>query len=191
MNTLIASCFELSDMRFVDLTAHHVDAQVSVLGPGVLVGSALSPDGHWLYAVSNTLQVSIVDVGKRVLSRQITLPRQGGWSNPGFVALTADGTRLVVGENVQAIAGTDTAIQLQAYDTRTWQLVAQIDVNRPLFSSIASGPSGHVLFALGAIRPQPPWSPGTIVFAVDLDHSELRPLLQRPNEEILRLFVGP
>lgn len=202
--TMVVTCYGGGDVRFVDLATNRVVGTLRILhptdlagGPEGLVGAALSTDGTRLDVVTNTapfsrtFHVAEIDVERRLVTHWLDLRGPSARKLPeGFVAFSADLNRLAVGENVQAVPGTDTATELQVFDVDAAREARRIQIAQPLAYRLAFAPDGRTLYALGQGDGATGREPVNTVYAIDAGRQP-RPFFTRDGEGIAQIFLGP
>jgi DNA-binding beta-propeller fold protein YncE len=179
---------------------------------GPIEGAMLSPDQQQLYVVNSMFDLAIFDLAEGTLVEERALPAPvRNAALDVFAADSADGTRLVVGQNplidlggyhdgkvVQP--GTSVVGELVVYDTRTWQPVQQIGLDRPV-ETLAVNADGSLVYAVVTSSPidfetAPDVGPlasmlGGKNSVVTFDMASGQVLAEREQEKVMRLFVAP
>jgi hypothetical protein len=148
-------------------------------------GAILAPNGHEMYAVNATLGVFVLDsIQRRVLQKTTMRPNPPFSSSHGLVALSGDGKRLVAGQTIEGIPGTDTACEIRVLDRRSGEEVGRFRYEKPLHSFVVDQ-TGKTLYAvIGQV-----WEDKTIV-EFDLPSGKVRAERSRPKENITQIFLG-
>ncbi|NIT59521.1 MAG: hypothetical protein GWN00_25875 [Aliifodinibius sp.] len=199
---LYVTCFESNDVRFINLQTRQVEQQLSVpnapdvLGfPGGIAGSVLSSDGHQSYIVTDNFKVVVVDIAQRTITSQVDLAPQIGGDQPtvsyGLVALSDDGTKLIIGENLQEIPGTDTATELYIFDTNSWQKTGRLRVEKPLGQeTLILGPNQRSVYGISSSFSDKPLPFADTILNVSLTDEQAKAPLVRKGEVITHIFIG-
>ncbi len=197
---LYVTCFGSNDVRFINLQSRQVEQQLKVPGapaflgiPGGIAGSVASPDSHRLYIVTDDFQVAVVDLEQRTVAQWIDLGRRNYRAVAiGLVALSADGTKLVVGENIQEKPGTDTATKLHLFNTGTWQKIRDFRIERPITHlTLVVHPDGRSVYGIGSSFNGRPLPDSDTILNLSLTGNQGEAPLVRKGEGIMRIFIGP
>jgi DNA-binding beta-propeller fold protein YncE len=156
-------------------------------------GFAVSPDGMMLYGVQSgpTIARHSLDpqVPHGVLAPNPDLDAMP--VDPGLVALSADGSRLVIGHVIEGVPGTDTAAELLVYDTANWAEISRINYPKPIQNTtLAVSADGSAIYAVASRDPQS-MRPSEIIVEFDGATGAVRAEHLRPNENILHLQFLP
>lgn len=151
---------ETSDVRWLTIgdDGSTVHSHVVPLSPprsssvaddsGPIASAVESPDGRWIYVVTLTGRVFVVDVQRERVDRVIDLELIGSFEVSGpRVALSPDGKTLYLGasDTVEITQGDATSIQ--RFDVATWRRTGRTHAELP-FHSLAFGPDGDYLYAM-------------------------------------------
>ncbi len=160
--------------------------EIEPLLPDGVDGTILLPNMHEMYAVNETLRLSVLDSTRRTVLRQTTMrPTPPFSASQGLVALSGDGQRLVAVQTLQERAGTDTASDIRVFDTSTGKEVGRFRYEQPLHSFVV-GLSGTTLYAvIGAAL-----ATDTTIVSFDLPSGVVRAERGRPQEDITQMFFG-
>lgn len=177
---------------------------------GMLVNAVLpSPDGRHLYVLGGSHKLAIFDLEQQTYVGERLLPAP---KHTEYVAVetatSADGTRLVVASTLKSplqygvpLIQETTRTELMVYDTRTWQLVQRMEVEREVYD-IAISADGARVYAAAT----PPLAPDQQTLAPDLAAvqvvsnaivtfdvatGQIHNTYTREGEFIQRLFVAP
>jgi DNA-binding beta-propeller fold protein YncE len=155
-------------------------------------GIGLSPDGGKLSAVLAGPDFVEFDLATGAQTRRVDhQPGAVMPVDPGLVALSADGSRLVVGHIIQGVPGTDTAAELRVYDTATWAEISRINYPKPIRDyALAVSADGSAIYAVTSRDPQL-IRPSEIIVEFDGATGAVRAEHLRPNENIQRLQFQP
>lgn len=144
---LYLPCLGINEIRFMNATTLQVEATLTIPGapfaegpgvppytpidgiPGLMADSALSPDGRWLYVITDEPRLALVDVAKRTIERWVDLGGQG-YPTVGYgsIALSADGGQLFVGVRTK---GEDSHVdEIRIFDTQSWKQVDHLNLDR-------------------------------------------------------------
>jgi outer membrane protein assembly factor BamB len=160
--------------------------QIESLLPEEVNGAILSPNIREMYAVNVTLDVFVLDSVQRTMLRKSTMrPKSSFLSSHDLVALSGNGTRLVAGQTIEGIPGTDTACDIRVFDTSTGDVIGRFRYERPLHSFIVDMAGTRLYAVIGAMK-----ADMTIV-EFDLPGGAVHTVQNRSQEEITRMFVGP
>jgi hypothetical protein len=148
-------------------------------------GAILAANEHEMYAVNATLGVFALDSRQRRVLRKTTMrPKPPFSSSHGLVALSGDGKRLVAGQTIEGIPGTDTACEIRVLDRRSGEEIGRFHYEKPLHS-FAVDQTGETLYAvIGQV-----WEDASIV-EFELPSGKVRAEHSRPKEDITQLFLG-
>jgi outer membrane protein assembly factor BamB len=159
--------------------------QIESLLPQEVNGAILSPNIREMYAVNVTLDVFVLDSVQRTMLRKSTMrPKSSFLSGHDLVALSGDATRLVAGQTIEGVPGTDTACDIRVFDTRTGEAIGRFRYERPLHSFVVDATGSKLYAVIGGITDR------TIV-EFDLPGGAVHTVQNRPQEEITRMFIGP
>lgn len=159
--------------------------QIEPLLPQEVNGAILSPNIREMYAVNVTLDVFVLDSFQRTLLRKSTMrPKSSFLSGHDLVALSGDGQRLVAGQTIEGIPGTDTACDIRVFETSTGGVIGRFRYERPLYSFVVDATGNKLYAVIGGITDR------TIV-EFELPGGTAHMIQDRPQEEITRMFVGP
>jgi hypothetical protein len=149
-------------------------------------GAILAPNAHEMYAVNATLGVFVLDSVRRTVLQKITMrPDPPFSSSHGLVALSGDGKRLVAGQTIEGIPGTDTACEIRVLDRLSGAEVGRFRYEKPLHSFVVDQMGTTLYAVIGKV-----WGDVTIV-EFDLPGGKVRAELSRPNNEnITRINLG-
>jgi hypothetical protein len=148
-------------------------------------GAILSPNQREMYAVNATLDMFVLDSVQRTVIRKVTMrPNSPFSSSHDLVALSGDSTRLIAGQTIEGIPGTDTACDIRVFDTSAGDVIGRFRYERPLHSFVVDMTGTRLYAVIGGITDR------TIV-EFDLPGGAVHALWDRPQEEITRMFIGP
>jgi hypothetical protein len=154
---------------------------------------AMAADGSALYAVASGPTIARQSLDPQVPS-SVMMPDPVGDPMPvapGLVALSADGSRLVIGHVIEGVPGTDTAAELRVYDTATLTMITRIDYPKPISAiTLAISADGSAIYAVTSRDHQAIW-PAEVIVEFDGATGAVRAEHLRPNENILRLQFLP
>jgi anti-sigma factor RsiW len=156
-------------------------------------GFAMAPDGKTLYAIQSGPAITRQSLDPAVESSQLFQEPTAAIMpiDPGLVALSADGSRLVIGHVIEGVPGTDTAAELRVYDTATLTMITRIDYPKPLQNTtLAVSADGSAIYAVASRDPQS-MRPSEVIIEFDGATGTVRAEHLRPNENILRLQFLP
>lgn len=155
---VVVFCREVDEIRFIDVAkdggveterALHLDTSGATVTDqyggsraiGYVSWAAMSPDGREAYAVTRDGKLFVVDVASEsVMARTLPIP-DGLLVAVPEVALTADGSILVLGLGSSGSWDATTAQRLLAFDTTDWHAVADTSVSP--FSGLALLDNGY------------------------------------------------
>jgi DNA-binding beta-propeller fold protein YncE len=158
--------------------------QIESLLPEEVNGAILSPNIREMYAVNVTLDVFVLDSFQRTLLRKSTMrPKSAFLSSHDLVALSGDGKRLVAGQTIEGIPGTDTACDIRVFDTSTGDVIGRFRYERPLHSFVVDATGRKLYAVIGGITDR------TIV-EFDLPGGAVHIVQNRLQELITRMFIG-
>jgi hypothetical protein len=206
---LYVACYQSNEVRFVNLATRQVEHALKIPGapftgddylriggrPSSLIAMVMSPDGSSLYVVTDDLRIGLIEVAGRTLSQWIDHHQldRVAVSN-GLVALSADGTRLVVGEQIDDEArGTTIGARLHVFDTATWGEVRRLQLDQPLHT-LAIDRTGRTIYGVTTSFNGRPLPDADTLLPIRLDEpgdAAVGVSLKREGEAISRLFVGP
>jgi hypothetical protein len=148
-------------------------------------GAIFSPNQREMYAVNATLDMFVLDSVQRTVIRKVTMRPNSPFScSHDLVALSGDGTRLVAGQTIEGIPGTDTACDIRVFDTSAGDVIGRFRYERPLHSFVVDMTGTRLYAVIGGITDR------TIV-EFDLPGGAVHTVQNRPQEEITRMFIGP
>lgn len=154
--------------------------------------SLLSPDGTELYLVDTTEQVVILDTQRKTL-RSENWPRTSYPLSRGLaVALSGDGTKLVVSQTIQEKFGTDNATLFRIFDTRTWNEENQFRFEQPGVAVAVNYDASMIYAAVPRYMPDTHLVlPADMIVEFNAATGQVEAQHIRTNENIQRLFFGP
>jgi DNA-binding beta-propeller fold protein YncE len=142
---LYLSCYGSNDIHVMNAKTLQIEGTLNIPGapfsdypgvppyakiggvPGSMIGTVVSPDGKWVYVVTDEPRLALVNLEKRNIERWVDLGRQSyPASHDGMVALSADGNRLFVGVRTQ---GADSNVDgIRVFDTQSWQQITELSL---------------------------------------------------------------
>ncbi|MBA3470940.1 MAG: PQQ-binding-like beta-propeller repeat protein [Herpetosiphonaceae bacterium] len=173
-----------SRVRFISLTTGADEATIFIQTG--TAGSALSPDGSTLYVLDNSFAINVIDTASRKLTQNVETEIESTAHANNLLALTADGSYLVIGVNHQEPPGTDSSSTLQTFDTRSWKKNGTVNYGQPVSSgTLASSPQRSIVYAVADL--------GGVLSILRYDpaaNSSLAPI-DRPPSYVRDVLVGP
>jgi len=145
-NWLYLPCLGINEIRFMNANTLQVEATLTIPGapfaegpgvppytpidgvPGLMADSALSPDGRWMYVITDEPRLALVNIEQRNIERWIELGGQG-YPTVGYgtSALSADGNRLFIGVRTK---GKDSRVdEIRIFDTQSWKPIGRLNLD--------------------------------------------------------------
>ena len=185
--TLYIMC--LGELRLLNTGTQRIEAHRST-GTSSWTRGVLSPDGRRLYSVDPGGFLTIFDTEQRTI-RKVNLPRpEPPLGNGVNIALSGDGTRLVVAHPIQEIFGTDNASLFQVFDTGTWNEVTQFRYEQPVVALEVDADGGTIYAAFPIYMPETKLVlPADTIIEFDADDGRVRATHPRANEDIRRIML--
>jgi hypothetical protein len=112
-------------------------------------------------------------------------PKSSFLSDHDLIALSGDGKRLVAGQTIEGVPGTDTACDFRVFETSTGDVIGRFRYERPLHSFVVDATATRLYAVIGAMT-----ADMTIV-EFGLPDGVVHALWDRPQEEITQMFIGP
>jgi DNA-binding beta-propeller fold protein YncE len=160
---------------------------------GLVTDAILSRDGRFIYLLTLTRQLTVLDTATGSMQPPVSVPRPGDTDvrSIGALALSADGGTLVVCEMVQSLPATDTGADLFFYDTHTWTLLRQVRVDQPLKSeTLAISPNGRKVYSATGPVGDMPFGSYSVV-EIDAASGSITAQHEWTGQRILRLWLMP
>lgn len=171
------SCY---NNRILAINTH--TQQIEPLLSDEVNGTILSPNVHEMYAVNATLDVFVLDSLQRTILSKITMrPTPPFSSSHGLVALSGDGKRLVAGQTIEGIPGTDTACDIRVFDRTTGAEIGHFRYGKPLHTFVVDRLGTTLYAVVGGV------SDMTIV-EFGLPNGEIQGVRERPTEQMNQMF---
>jgi outer membrane protein assembly factor BamB len=175
---------------------------------GRIERAVVSTDGRWLYTVTDNSRIVVIEIAERRVAREIEVPLSGESSqplSPALLALSADGSTLVVGRDLRAAdapkasspaaavsstfeAARASRAELYVFDTASWQLRTQIAHDQPIGTcefpaTVAVSGDGSTIYAATFAPPESGHcpSPAKTIVAFDAATGKLKQRYPQEN----------
>lgn len=95
----------------------------------------ISPDGRFIYSFSRG-KLIIYDTERRTFTQPLpSIPSESQMVDWGvMIALSADGSKLVIAGNIETESGIHTASRFRVFDTVNWRAIAEFKIPQPIIS---------------------------------------------------------
>lgn len=134
----IAADGSTEESHVVPLTPPSTGTSADVSGE--LAWAVASPDRRWIYAVTRTGLLFVIDVRAETVKRVVQLDLAGSFEVTGEkVALSPDGSMLFVGASDADLVTAGLASSIQRFDVASWRRTGRVRAAAP-FYSLAFGP---------------------------------------------------
>ncbi|HUG15131.1 MAG TPA: PQQ-binding-like beta-propeller repeat protein [Thermomicrobiales bacterium] len=189
---LVLACEDRPGARVVDLESGEL---IAALPGHALVGSVASPDGRWLYVISDddgVYQAAVIDMHSRELLVQMASVALVGSQPERFldlVTISPDGSRLFIGVLSAYEGNTRVAKDIFVIDTETLQSVGRMTASPEINArTLAPAADNRSVFAAHAVVERDPgvWARSTIThFGLGV---EPRTIAVLEHQQALRLL---
>ena len=164
--------------------------QVEQESPITAAGSVLLPDGRSLYIVYSGLHADVIDTYQHAVVRRVDIGSTSQVAaDRGLVALSADGMRLTIGNNVEGAQGTDTVSKIAVLNMQTGQEIAHFQLEQPVRQfAFAMDAHGKSIYAVIGSKDH---GPADTIAEIDATNGQIHTKYTRSGEDIMRIFTTP